>query len=81
MTDGALESERLDAHDEEECLLCSPAPHRNCESYTVVSVIDHSKVPLGEDPSDHQVNIPVCLEHYQAIEQYQRGKNVDEVKP
>jgi hypothetical protein len=48
--------------------------------YTTVLVCDPSKLPPGEEREDHLVNIPVCLEHYQAVEQYQRGKNVDEVR-
>lgn len=75
------ESDRRDAHQEDECLLCAPAPHRNCEMYTVVEFIDHEHVPLGEDPADHQVSIPVCLEHYQALNQFRQGRNVDEVRP
>lgn len=74
-------SDRREAYQEDECLLCSPAPHPNCEMYTTVQVVDPSKVPLGDDNEDHLVSIPVCLEHYQVFEQYQQGRNVAEVDP
>lgn len=68
-----------DAHEDDECLLCAPAPHKNCEKYTVLLMNDPSKVPLGEDYGENLVEIPVCLEHYQAFEQYQRADSVAEV--
>lgn len=74
-----ITTERREAHDEEECLLCVPAGHPNCERYTDVAILDREKVPLGEDESDHLVDIPVCIAHYQTLEQYQQGRNVDEV--
>lgn len=73
-------TDRIDAHEEDECLLCSPAPHRNCEVYTVVQMVDPSKVPLGDSHGEHLVDVPVCLEHYQTFEQYQRGRNVEEIR-
>jgi len=73
------ETDRKDAYEEAECLLCAPAPHRNCEMYTVVEFLDREHVPLGEDDIDHTVNVPVCLEHYQALSEYRKGKNVAEV--
>ena len=36
---------------------------------------------LGEDDIDHTVSIPVCFEHYEALEQYRKGRNVEEVRP
>lgn len=72
-------NESRPAHEVDECLLCAPAPHPNCESYTTLQVLDPSRVPLGEDDADHLVSIPVCAEHYEAIQQYQRGRPVAEV--
>ena len=72
-------SGRRDAYEEDDCLLCAPAPHPNCEKYTVVSFLDAADVPLGEDNDDHHVDVPVCIDHYQALKQYQNGKNVEEV--
>ncbi|USZ73778.1 hypothetical protein [Natronosalvus halobius] len=72
-------TDRKDAYEEDECLLCAPAPHPNCEMYTVLEVLNREHVPLGEDESDHLIEIPVCLGHYQALEEYQSGKNVAEV--
>lgn len=72
-------SGRRDAHEEDDCLLCAPAPHPNCEKHTVVSLLDPSDVPLGEDTEDNLVDVPVCLEHFKAFKQYQQGKNVAEV--
>lgn len=69
-----------DAWEEDECLLCVPAPHPNREMYATVQVLDPSEVPLGEDDADHLVSIPVCLGHYEALEQYRKGKTVAEVE-
>jgi len=69
----------LDAHEDDECLLCEPAPHPNCEKYTVLLMNDPSKVPLGEGYEENMVEIPVCLGHYQAFEQYQQADSVAEV--
>lgn len=78
--DTDAEPRTKEAHEEDECLLCAPAPHRNCEMYTVVPVLpDPMDVPLGEDYDDHLVEIPVCLEHYQAMEKYKTASNVAEV--
>lgn len=74
-------SDRRDAHQEDECLLCAPAPHPNCEMYTTLQMVDPEKVPLPDDHEDHLVEIPVCAGHYEAFEQYQRGRNVAEVDP
>lgn len=74
------ESERKDAYEEDECLLCVPAPHRNCEAYTIVEILDREHVPLGENGMNHLVEIPVCLEHKQALDAYRRGENVDEIR-
>lgn len=68
-----------DAHEEDECLLCEPAPHPNCEMYTVVEVLNREHVPLGEDAEDHLVAIPVCLQHYQALDGYRSADSVEEV--
>lgn len=70
---------RRDAHEESECLLCAPAGHPNCEKYTVIEVLNREHVPLGEAAEDHTVEIPVCMGHYEALEQYRQGKNVNEV--
>ncbi|QIO25471.1 hypothetical protein [Haloarcula sp. JP-L23] len=68
-----------DAHEEDECLLCEPAPHPNCEMHTVVQMLDPMGIPLGESDADHLVSIPVCLGHYEAFQQYQRATSVAEV--
>ncbi|MFC4553602.1 MULTISPECIES: hypothetical protein [Halorussus] len=67
------------AHQEDDCLLCVAAPHPNCKKYTVVQMLVPGSVPLGESYENHLVPVPVCLEHYQAFEQYREGKNVAEV--
>jgi len=41
------------------CQLCEPAPHPNCEAYTSVWI---EVASVGE----HEFR--VCLEHYEAIE-------------
>lgn len=69
-----------DAWEEAECLLCVPEMHPNGEKYTTISVHDPARKPLGEPVKDHLVDIPLCLAHYEAIEQYQRGKTVSEVE-
>lgn len=74
-------SDRLDAHQEDDCLLCAPAPHPNCEMYTVVLFCDPEQVNLGEDYEDHMIGVPVCLEHFRALSQYRKGCNVSEVDP
>lgn len=74
-------SDRRDAHQEDECLLCVPAPHENCEMYTVVLFCDPEEVPLGEAYDDHMVGVPVCNEHFRALTQYRQGRNVSEVNP
>ncbi len=74
-------SDRRDAHEEAECLLCAPAPHENCEMYTTVLFCDPEDVPLGEDYDDHLISVPVCLEHFRALTQYRQGRNVSEVNP
>lgn len=79
MTDAEIARERLDAWEEDECLLCAPANHPNCEQYAVVEYLNREHVPLGEDDIDHTVSIPVCLEHYEVLEGYRQGKNVVEV--
>lgn len=71
---------RKDAHEEDECLFCVVAPHPNCEKYETLSALDPSNIPLGEDDADHLVDVPVCLEHYQAFEQYQSGRNIEEIE-
>lgn len=76
MADG---DDRLEAWEEDECLLCAPALHENCEKYTTIQILDPADVPLGEDDADHLVSVPVCLEHYQAFEKYRRGRNVSEI--
>lgn len=68
-----------DAHAEDECLLCAPGHHPNCEQYGVVEVLNWSRVPAGENIDEHLVSIPVCLAHFEAIEQFQRGVPVAEV--
>lgn len=68
-----------EAYEEDECLLCEPAPHPNCEMHTVVQMLDPMNVPLGEADEDHLVGIPVCHGHYEAFEQYQRATSVAEV--
>jgi hypothetical protein len=68
-----------DAWEEDECLLCVPEMHPNCEKYTTLSVHDPATKPLGASVSDHLCDIPLCLAHYQAIEQYQHGRTVSEV--
>jgi hypothetical protein len=68
-----------DAWEEDECLLCAPEHHPNGEKYATVLVHDPATKPLGEAVSDHLVDIPLCLAHYQAIEQYQSGRTVSEV--
>lgn len=72
-------SSQKEAWEEDECLLCAPEPHPNCEKYTTLQMLDPEKVPLGEDDEDHLVSIPVCLEHYGAFQQYRNGRNVSEV--
>ena len=78
MTEGGMD--RLDAYEEDDCLLCVPAPHPNCEKYTIVEYLDREHIPLGEDAENHTVEIPVCVGHYEALDQYRRGKNVAEVE-
>lgn len=74
------ESTPTEAWAEDECLLCVPAPHPNCEMYTTVPMLpDPMNVPLGEDYEDHLVSVPVCLTHYQALEQFTQGRSVAEV--
>lgn len=75
------DTERIPAHEEDECLLCAPAPHPNCEVYAVVEYLNREHVPLGEDDIDHAVGIPVCIEHYDALEKYRKGSNVKELSP
>lgn len=42
-----------------ECVLCEPAPHPNCETYTQIVV---------EDPETRKdATIDVCLEHFEVI--------------
>lgn len=73
------DDDREDAWEADECLLCVPAPHPNCEKHGVLEVLDRQDVPLGEDVIDHTVPIPVCLEHYQTIQAFQGGNNVGEI--
>lgn len=43
------------------CQLCEPAPHENCEVYTMVTI---------EDPAmQTEAHFDVCLEHYEAIQE------------
>jgi hypothetical protein len=80
MTDDTSANERKrDAWEEDECLLCVPEHHPNCGKYTTVSVFDPATKPPGEDVSDHLVTIPLCIAHYNAIDQYQGGRTVSEV--
>lgn len=74
-------TERLEAWEEEQCLLCAPALHENCEKYTVLLMCDPEPVPLGEDYGDHMVEIPVCYEHHEAFTKYRKGANVEEATP
>jgi hypothetical protein len=48
--------------------------------YTMVSVHDPATKPLGEAVSGHLIDIPLCLAHYQFIEQYKHGRPVAEVE-
>lgn len=49
------------------CVLCTPAPHPNCEEYTSVWI---------EDPGlDLEGEVRVCLEHYEAIERCLKALN------
>lgn len=74
------ESTPNEAWEEEECLLCVPASHPNCEVYTTVPMLpDPMDVPLGEDYEDHLISVPVCGRHHQALEQFKQGKAVAEV--
>ena len=68
-----------EAYEEDECLLCEPAPHPNCEMHTTLQMVDPANVPLPDNHEDHLVSIPVCLGHYEAFTQYQRADNVGEV--
>lgn len=79
MSERLAEESRREAYEEDECLLCAPAPHRNCEMYTTIQAVDPAKVPLGEDHGDHLVSIPVCAEHYETFGRYRSGMNVNEV--
>lgn len=46
---------------DDRCDLCEPAPHTNCEAYTMLVV---------EDPKDgSDATVDVCLEHYEALEE------------
>lgn len=74
-----VEERPQDAHEADECLLCAPAGHENCEKYTVLRMLDPSRVPLGEADEDHLVDVPVCYEHFEAFQGYQRGESVREV--
>lgn len=74
------QSEVRDAFEEEECLFCIPAPHEPCEMYSTIAVGDRSGVPLGEDISDHLVEVPVCHRHLKAFKVYQGVSNLDEVR-
>ena len=71
---------RVKAYNETECLLCVPEYHENCEKYTTISVCDLMDVPLGESAENHLFEIPICALHFEAIKQYQKGKNVDEIQ-
>jgi hypothetical protein len=42
------------------CILCEPAPHENCETYSVVTVSD----PV----SQKETNIEVCIDHFDTIQ-------------
>lgn len=72
-------TDRRDAWEEDECLLCAPANHPNCEKYAILEFRDPSNIPLGESDEDHTVEVPVCMGHYEALQQFQSGKNVEEV--
>ena len=48
----------------EGCFMCGPAPHPNCEVYTVVSISDPSR--------DGEVAVRLCLEHYEVVEDLYR---------
>lgn len=78
--DSEQQTNRRDAWEEDECLLCAPAPHQNCEADAVVQFVDPERVPLGDDHGDHLVSVPVCLEHHRALRQFQQGRNVAEVR-
>lgn len=78
-SDQEVRQERLEAHEESECLLCEPAPHPNCEMHTVIQMLDPSTVPLGEDYEKHLVQVPVCMAHFEAFQEYKSGKNVEEI--
>lgn len=78
-TDVRDAAEPLEAYEDEECLLCAPAPHENCEMYTVIQLVDPADVPLGEEHGDHLVSVPVCLAHHEAVKKYQRADRVSEV--
>lgn len=53
---------------DKDCVLCSPAPQQACEAYTYIEVLDRGRAPAGGDPLDFSAEIPVCLQHYQVIE-------------
>jgi len=48
------------------CVLCRAAPHPECEVWGVVEMCD----PWG----DFDGEVPVCLDHYEAIQQYVSNK-------
>lgn len=68
-----------DAWEDDECLMCVPAPHRNCEAYTVLEMVDPSQVPVSDSDETHLVSIPVCMEHYEAFKSYQKADSVADV--
>lgn len=51
------------------CVLCEPAPHENCEVWGSIQVED----VWGE----YEGEVPVCLEHYEAVADYLTGVNRD----
>lgn len=61
------------------CVMCESAPHPRCETHTYISMMDPAKVPLGESEEDHLIDVPLCLEHYQAFENFAGGRLTEDV--
>jgi len=55
------------------CVMCDAAPHPRCETHTYISMMDPAKVPLGESDDEHLIDVPLCLEHFQAFENFANG--------
>lgn len=63
-----------DLETDSRCVMCEAASHPRCETYTSISMGDPAKVPLGESHEDHLIDVPLCLAHFEAFEDFASGR-------